>query len=212
VGLGGNDGGPGQIFDFLDAPSFGGGGKDGAVVLADKNNWPGVIGNNIAFLMTFLGPCGMIPPHLHPRASEVYLNIAGPPLISTIITGGADGPINNILGPGNITVLPMGSLHMIASTGCDPTLFVAAFNNEDPGALFLTTAYQAFDPETIDAAFGHVGAKVYNDSMIPISAIIGRDECLSRCNIDKNTFNIQSTSKKDLMIQAMSAWVKTQGA
>lgn len=39
---------------------------------------------------------------------------------------------------------------------------IFATSNEDPGALFLTTAYQAFDPETINAAFGHVGAKVYN--------------------------------------------------
>jgi hypothetical protein len=30
-------------------------------------------------------PCGMIAPHSHPRSSEIYINIAGPPLISGVI-------------------------------------------------------------------------------------------------------------------------------
>ncbi len=44
-----------MTFFTTDAPSFGGGGKDGGVVLADNTVFPGVIGQGQAMLMGFLG-------------------------------------------------------------------------------------------------------------------------------------------------------------
>jgi hypothetical protein len=117
----------GLVFDFLDAPSFGGGGKDGGVVLADNTVFPGVIGQGQAMLMGFLGPCGMVSPHIHPRASEYLLNVAGPPLLATVIPENGADPISVSLGAGNVTILPAGSVHMVAGTGCQPTLIVASF-------------------------------------------------------------------------------------
>jgi len=197
----------GLAFDFLDAPSFGGGGKDGGVVLADNTNFPGVIGQGQAMLMGFLGPCGMVAPHIHPRASEYLLNVAGPPLLATVIPENGADPVSLQLGAGNVTILPAGSVHMVAGTGCQPTLIVASFNAESPGVLLFTNAYQAFDTETIDAAFGGVGATVYDSSKIPANVIIGRDECLKKCGIDRATFDISGTSKRDLMKQALQGYL-----
>lgn len=37
------------------AESFGGGGKDGGVILADNTQFPGVVGNGLSWLAGFLG-------------------------------------------------------------------------------------------------------------------------------------------------------------
>lgn len=47
--------GDGLTFDFLAAQSFGGGGKDGGVILADNTLFPGVVGNGLSWLVGFLG-------------------------------------------------------------------------------------------------------------------------------------------------------------
>jgi oxalate decarboxylase/phosphoglucose isomerase-like protein (cupin superfamily) len=197
----------GLVFDYLDAPSFGGGGKDGGVVLADNTVFPGVIGQGQAMLMGFLGPCGMVAPHIHPRASEYLLNVAGPPLLATVIPENGADPISVELGAGNVTILPAGSVHMVAGTGCQPTLIVASFNAESPGVLLFSTAYQAFDTETLDAAFGGVGATVYDSSKIPANIMIGRDECLKKCGINRATFDISQMTKRELMKQALQGYL-----
>jgi hypothetical protein len=198
-------------FSFLDAPSFGNGGKDGGVVLANDEVWPGVIGNGIAMLMGFLGPCGMIAPHSHPRASEIYLNIAGPPLMAGIIPENGAPIIAGFTGPGNATVLPQGSIHFIANTGCDPTVIVAGFNAENPGALFVSSAYAAFDTETYSAAFGGIGVTMLDPAKIPNTVILGRQDCFDSCGINRDSFDISSVSKKDLMLQAYAGFLRTEG-
>lgn len=45
----------GFTFDFLAAESFGGGGRDGGLVLADNTLFPGVVGNGLSWLVGFLG-------------------------------------------------------------------------------------------------------------------------------------------------------------
>ncbi len=103
----------------------------------------------------------------------------------------------------------------------------------------------------MDAAFGGFGAQVYNSeqslqvlstsslmrpslpaSLIPSVVMLGRDECLKKCGIDRDTFDISSVSritapidsqrnktdpcqlhqvsKQDLMKQAMEGWLKMQ--
>ena len=40
----------------------------------------------------------------------------------------------NTLAPGQGTIFPKGSIHYQINTGCEPLTFVAALNDEDPGA------------------------------------------------------------------------------
>jgi hypothetical protein len=41
--------------------------------------------------------------------------------------------VHNVLTKGQGMFFPQGSIHYQINTGCDPVLFVAALNNEDPG-------------------------------------------------------------------------------
>jgi len=197
----------GLAFSFLDAQSFGGGGKDGGVVLADDTLFPGVIGTGSAMLMGFLGPCGMVAPHIHPRATEILVNVAGPPLMTGVIPEGGAPSIVGYAGVGNVTLLPQGSVHFVASTGCYPTVIVAGFNNESPGVLFVSQAFAAFDEQTYSAAFGEIGVTMIDNSQIPNAVNIGRQDCLKKCGIDENTFNINNLTKAELMQQAFAGYL-----
>jgi len=201
----------GLAFSFLDTPSFGGGGKDGGVVLADDTLFPGVIGTGTSMLMGFLGPCGQVAPHLHPRATEILVNVAGPPLMTGVIPEGGAPSIVGYAGPGNVTVLPQGSVHYVSSTGCYPTVIVAGFNNESPGVLFVSQAFAAFDEQTYSAAFGEIGVTMIDNSQIPNAVNIGRQDCLKKCGIDEKTFDINKVSKTELMRQAFEGWLKESG-
>jgi len=195
------------MFGFLDAPSFGGGGKAGGVVLADDTIYPAVIGNNIAMLMGFLGPCGMVAPHSHPRATEILVNVAGPPLMAGLITEGGAPTIIGYAGPGNVTVLPQGSTHFVASTGCEPTVIVAAFNSESPGALFVSQSYAAFSESTYEAAFGGIGVQMLAPSAIPNAVNIGQASCLAKCGINPATYDISNVTKTELMMGAFAGYL-----
>jgi len=202
----------GLAFSFLDAPSLGGGGKDGGVVLADDTLFPGVIGTGSAMLIGFLGPCGMIAPHIHPRAAEILVNVAGPPLMTGVIPEAGAPSIVGYAGVGNATVLPQGSVHYVSSTGCYPTVIVAGFNNESPGNLFVSQAFAAFDEETYSAAFGGIGVTMIDDSQIPNVVNIGRQDCLKKCGINEKTFDINKTSKAELLKQAFEGYLKDQNS
>jgi len=158
-------------------------------------------------LMGFLGPCGMVAPHIHPRATEILVNVAGPPLMTGVIPEGGAPSVVGYAGVGNVTLLPQGSVHFVASTGCYPTVIVAGFNSESPGVLFVSQAFAAFDEQTYSAAFGEIGVTMIDNSQIPNAVNIGRQDCLKKCGINENTFDIRNVTKTELLKQAFQGYL-----
>ena len=74
----------------------------------------------------------MNTPHTHPRATEILYLVSGEMETGFIEENGARF-VHNVLTKGQGTLFPQGSIHYQINTGCDPVLFVAALNNEDPG-------------------------------------------------------------------------------
>ena len=74
----------------------------------------------------------MNTPHTHPRANEILYLVSGQMQAGFIEENGARF-VNNTLTPGQGTLFPQGSIHYQFNTGCEPALFVAALNDEDPG-------------------------------------------------------------------------------
>jgi oxalate decarboxylase/phosphoglucose isomerase-like protein (cupin superfamily) len=70
--------------------------------------------------MINLGPCGMLPPHFHPRAANWVVAIEG--RIDTFMQeeNGAH-TIQTQLTPGQATIFPAGSMHMMYNNGKRPT-------------------------------------------------------------------------------------------
>jgi hypothetical protein len=74
----------------------------------------------------------MNTPPTHPRATEILYLVSGEMEAGFIEENGARF-VKNTLTAGQGTLFPQGSIHYQVNTGCDPVLFVAALNEEDPG-------------------------------------------------------------------------------
>jgi hypothetical protein len=66
--------------------------------------------------MLNLGPCSMLPPHLHPRATNYVVAMHGNTTTYMYEENGAR-LVTQVLIPGHGTIFPQGSMHMMMNTG-----------------------------------------------------------------------------------------------
>jgi oxalate decarboxylase/phosphoglucose isomerase-like protein (cupin superfamily) len=76
----------------------------------------------------------MNTPHTHPRAAEFLYVVSNGQLEAGFIEENGARFVINTLTQGQGTIFPKGSIHFQANLGCEPLTFVAALNDEDPGA------------------------------------------------------------------------------
>ena len=87
----------------------------------------------------------MNTPHTHPRATELLFLVNGTLEAGFIEENGARFVINDLTA-GQGTIFPKGSIHYQINTGCEPLTFVAALNDEDPGASQIAQRCEYPDP------------------------------------------------------------------
>lgn len=201
----------GLFFDFLKAKNFGGGGPAGGVVLADNTIYPETVNTELSILVGFIGPCGMVAPHNHPRAAEFLMNVAGPPLSAGSFNENGSPYYQGNLEAGQVVSLPLGSMHYISNEGCDPALIVSGFNSASPGVGFLSSMYDAFDPETIQAAFAPAGkTPTFDNSKVSGAVSLGHQKCLQKCGL-QSSFNLNGKlSNHDLMKMAFAGYLQSE--
>lgn len=97
---------------------------------------------------------------------------------------------------GTVSVFPQGAIHFEQNNGCDPVMFVAAFNNEDAGVTALAQRVFGIAPDIIGAALGGLTPEEVAtiEAKIPNNIALGADECLKRCNITRPT--LQAVSQR----------------
>lgn len=177
-------------FNLAVDPTPGGGtGRGGSGVLANRKNFPALIGLGVAASVGFLNPCGMNTPHTHPRASE-FLTIAQGSNIRTgfIQEEGINTEITTVLGQYEGAIFPAGSIHYEFNDSCEPAVFIAAFGNEDPGLSRTAQNFFGLNEGIVRADLGfpsfldHTNLKEFHDSIPPAFAL-GAKTCLDRCGI-----------------------------
>ncbi|KAJ7180840.1 RmlC-like cupin [Mycena filopes] len=172
------------IFDFFNPPAGVTSGAAGHTVTATSGTFPAVVGNGVAMTVGFLGPCGINTPHTHPRATEINFSVNGTLRTGMLAENGARFVVND-LPAGSMTVFPQGSVHFEMNTGCEPAMFVAGFNGEDPGVSSLAQRFFGLPIDIIDATMGGLGVQVVEGlaDKIPDNIAVGTDECLKRCGL-----------------------------
>lgn len=83
-----------------------------------------------------LGPCGMSTPHTHPRATE-FLYLVNGTITTGMIPENGERFIFNTVEAGSAQIFLQGSIHYRQNELCDPVLFVAALNNDDPSVASM---------------------------------------------------------------------------
>lgn len=180
-------------------------GTGGTIALSTLNNFPALIGTNVAMAVGFVNPCGLNVPHSHPRANEFLTVIQGElvgGLILELNNGGngnvvgGDRPVRGPIPQVNTTLtnytgmlFPQGETHFQFNPTCEPALFAAAFDNADPGRTQLARNFFSNMPDkVILAALG--GGEVLDVSKfgtirnsIPDSFAVVIEECAARCGL-----------------------------
>lgn len=131
----------------------------------------------------------MVPLHLHPRSPELFVVISGRILTETVPETGvvdADGNqrvIRTELTPGKMTVFPMGSFHTQVNPDCEPSLAVAGFTSEDPGAGAVVSQAFSLSDGAVAGNFGGDADELRG--AVPKGAVVMMEECREKCGLDK---------------------------
>lgn len=175
------------VFSFADAskpPEVVGAG--GSTKHAARDNFPALVGTGMAMTVGFLGPCSINTPHTHPRATEFNLVMNGTLHAGFLAENGARFIANEVPAL-SATVFPQGAIHFEANLGCEPAVFIAAFNDEDPGVLQIAQRFFGLPANVVGASLGGLGVQevAHLASLIPDNIALGVDECLAKCGMPK---------------------------
>ncbi|SCO87586.1 probable spherulin 1A precursor [Fusarium oxysporum] len=165
-------------------------GKGGRSVSATALTMPALIGNGASMTVAFLGPCGMHTAHVHNRATELNIVVKGRLVTNFVVENGVK-PISNTMDTFQMTVFPQGAIHQEFNPDCEDAVFVAAFDNADPGVNQIAQNFFALNGDVVKATLGGVQTIDGKDiesfrSHIPANIAPGIDACLNKCGIMRN--------------------------
>ncbi|KAK4556202.1 hypothetical protein LTR86_006899 [Recurvomyces mirabilis] len=166
----------------------------GGVVNMNAATFPAARGNGMTLAMLNLGPCSMLPPHYHPRASNYVVAVHGNTTTYMYEENGARLVTETLL-PGQATIFPQASMHMMVNNGCEDAQLVSALNSDDPGTQNIGNVFtNGFPAELVNAAFGQdlAGAEAAQRmSPVGTGSNWGLASCLAKCNIKPNSTYIR---------------------
>lgn len=181
------------------------GNTGGTIALSTLNNFPALIGTEVAMAIGFVNPCGLNVPHSHPRANE-FLTVIQGELIGGLILELNNGGLGNIVGEDapktgpipqvNTTLsnykgmlFPQGQTHFQFNPTCEPALFAAAFDSSDPGRTQIARNFFSNMPD--DVILNALGGGELLDARkvgelrnkIPTSFAVVMEECAAKCGL-----------------------------
>ncbi|KAM0276176.1 hypothetical protein ACHAQH_007028 [Verticillium albo-atrum] len=158
----------------------------GGVVNANAATFPATVGNGMTMSWLTLGPCAMLPPHYHPRASNYVVAVEGTTETFMTLENGAR-LVRTVLTPGKMTIFPTGSLHVMQNTGCENATLVSALSSEDAGTHNVANGLFGLPSAVLAAAFGdnplaaQFAALAKDIPGVGTGASEGPSECMRRC-------------------------------
>ncbi|XP_052173482.1 germin-like protein subfamily 1 member 1 [Diospyros lotus] len=133
------------------------------VSLTTTRNLPGLNTQGLAMARVDFAARGIVPPHAHPRASEVTICIQGSILVGFINT--TNHLFTQQLRAGDSFVFPKGLVHFLYNVDAmTPAVAVAGLNSQNPGAQLVSLATFATKPaipdEVVERAFQITGQEL----------------------------------------------------
>ncbi|CAM9923374.1 unnamed protein product [Ectocarpus sp. 6 AP-2014] len=146
---------------------------------------PALDGQGIAMALVNLDACTINLPHIHPRATEMMYVINGEHLrVAFVEENGGEGAVVNDLSQGDVSFFPQGLIHYEQNLGCEPVTFLAALNNDDPGAVTITTRFFELPSEAIQASLNFEDPALQKlIESLPDAPAEARGQCLERCGL-----------------------------
>jgi hypothetical protein len=184
------------VFDFKNPPTSDGvtTGAGGSTVNGIPTNFPAITGTGVSMTVGFLNPCAVNSPHVHPRASEINFSVNTTLQAGFLLENGDAFHLVDIPA-GSAVAIPQGAIHFEMNPSCEPAMFVAGFNNEDPGVTSIAQRFFGLPPSIVGAALGGMGPVEVTELsyLVPDNVLAGVDECLARCGIERG---LQTTAEQ----------------
>lgn len=141
------------------------------VTLTNTNNLPGLNTLGLAMARIDIAVNGLVPPHSHPRASEVAILLQGSLLVGFVDT--SNRLYTQRLRPGDCFVFPKGLVHFLYNTDVSkPALAVSGLSSQNPGAQVLSVAAFTSKPPIPDAVL-QKGFKINGQDVTRIRRNLG---------------------------------------
>ncbi|GMJ13162.1 germin-like protein 7 [Hibiscus trionum] len=120
-----------------------------SVTLTTLANLPGINTMGITMARVDIAGNGLVPPHSHPRASEVTICLQGAILVGFVDT--SNRLFTQRLEPGDSFVFPKGLIHFLYNTDSRrPALAVSGLSSQNPGAQIASRAAFVSSPPIPD--------------------------------------------------------------
>ncbi|KAM7250249.1 hypothetical protein ACFE04_022132 [Oxalis oulophora] len=121
------------------------------------DEFPGINGAGLAMSRVDYVRGGLNPPHLHPRASELFTVIEGKIRVGFVTTNPNNTYYTKVLARGESFIFPHGLIHFQKNIGKGPAMAVAAFSSQNPGVVSVGNAvfdaHPYIDPSVLAKSF-----------------------------------------------------------
>jgi quercetin dioxygenase-like cupin family protein len=125
-------------------------------------NYPALNTQGLALARLDYAPGGLVPPHTHPRATEVLYLVKGQLLVGFVDTNDKFYPAH--IKTGDVYVFPRGLVHFQFNFGTTPAFAIAVLNSQNPGVQLIAPALFGATPPIEDTvlakAFGIPASEV----------------------------------------------------
>ncbi|KAK4404949.1 putative germin-like protein 2-3 [Sesamum angolense] len=107
---------------------------------------PGLNTLGLSIARLDFAPGGFIPPHTHPRATEIVAVLEGSLEVGFVTTNPGYKHFNKVLEKGDVFVVPLGLVHYQRNVGTGNTVAIAALNGQNAGIIAVASAVFGADP------------------------------------------------------------------
>ncbi|KAL9290252.1 putative germin-like protein subfamily 1 member 2 [Arabidopsis thaliana] len=129
-----------------------------SVTDVDVRRIPGLNTLGIAIARLDFAPGGQLPPHIHPRASQIILVLKGQLSVGFVSSNDYNYTLfSKILYPGDVFAFPIGLVQFHANTGKTHAVAIGVVGSQDPGVIPIGDAVfgsnPLIDPKLLAKAF-----------------------------------------------------------
>ncbi|KAJ9163192.1 hypothetical protein P3X46_022890 [Hevea brasiliensis] len=114
------------------------------------NQLPGLNTLGISMARLDYAPRGLIPPHVHPRATEILTVLEGSLLVGFVTSNPENKFITKVLQKGDVFVFPIGLVHFQRNVGHGNAVSLSALSSQNPGVITIANAVFGSNPSIAD--------------------------------------------------------------
>ncbi|PON50312.1 Germin [Parasponia andersonii] len=118
---------------------------------------PGLNTLGISLARIDYAPWGVVPPHTHPRATEILTVLEGSLSVGFVTSNPNNQLISTVLQKGDVFVFPVGLVHFQRNIGNGNAVSLSALSSQNPGVITIANAVfgskPAIDTDVLIKAF-----------------------------------------------------------